>query len=77
MAKEVLISELTVGELQKVIKQTVQEAMAEVLIEFTIAAELDAEVTYRAEMADCLRSHLQDKPFGGFLEFEDALELDD
>jgi hypothetical protein len=76
MANELLISDLTVGELQSLIKKTVQEAMAEVLIEFTIAAELDAEVTYRAEMADCLRSHLQDKPFG-FLEFEDALELDD
>lgn len=52
------ISELTVSQLQALIRRTVQEAVAEVIIEFSMAAEMDAQLTYEAEMADYLRAAL-------------------
>jgi uncharacterized protein YdhG (YjbR/CyaY superfamily) len=55
------IADLTVEELRTLIRQTVQEAMAEVLIEFSLAAEYDAELAYQAEMTDLLRSSLQER----------------
>ena len=70
------ISELTVGELQSLIKKTVQESVAEVLMEFSIAAELDAALTYEAEMNECVRAFMQDRP-ASMLDYETALELDD
>lgn len=59
---ETRIAELTVEELQKLIRETVQEAVAEVMIEFAMAAELDADIAVRAEMADYLRTFLLDRP---------------
>lgn len=53
------ISELTVDELVALIRKTVQEAMVEVLIEFSVAAQHDADVVYQAEMTDMLRAALQ------------------
>jgi len=50
------IADLTVSQLQQLIRKTVQEAVAEVLIEFSIAAEVDARVTQDAEMMDYLRT---------------------
>jgi Asp-tRNA(Asn)/Glu-tRNA(Gln) amidotransferase B subunit len=50
------IADLTVSQLQQLIRQTVQEAVAEVLIEFSIAAEADARITEEAEMLDYLRT---------------------
>ena len=50
------IADLTVSQLQELIRQTVQEAVAEALIEFSIAAEADARITEEAEMMDYLRS---------------------
>lgn len=55
------ISDLTVSQLQELIRQTVQEAVAEVLIEFSIAAEADVRITEEAEMLDYLRT-LQPSP---------------
>ena len=52
------ISELTVNQLVTLIRQTVHEAVLEVLIEFSIASEQDAEVTYRAEMTEIIRDFL-------------------
>lgn len=50
------IADLTVSQLQELIRQTVQEAVAEVLIEFSIAAEADARITEEADMMDYLRT---------------------
>lgn len=50
------ISELTVSQLQKLIRETVQEAVAEVIIEFSLAAELQEQLEQEAEIADFLRS---------------------
>lgn len=55
------INDMTIEELQAVIRETVQEAMAEVLIEFAVAAEHDAQLIYQAELTDLLRSSLEDR----------------
>lgn len=59
MKKDPKISELTVSQLKHLIRKTVQEAVAEVIIEFSVAAEMDAQITYEAEMAEYLRSIMQ------------------
>ena len=53
------ISELTVSELQKLIRQTVQEAVAEVIIEFNVMAEAEEQLRMEAAMTDYLRSTIQ------------------
>lgn len=70
-----LVASLTVEELQDLIRQTVQQAVSEVMIEMAAAAEMDAKLTYEAEMVDYLRATLQ----GRFISFTDdvACELDD
>ena len=52
------ISDLTVSELQALIRKTVQEAVAEVIIEFSIAAELDEQIAREAELNAYLRDSL-------------------
>jgi hypothetical protein len=56
------ISELTVSQLQSLIRETVQEAVAEVMLEFHLAAEMEAQMTYEAELTDLLRHSLQKPP---------------
>lgn len=58
MDKNLPIAELTVEQLQALIRRTVQEAVAEVMIEFAIASEIDAELQQEAEMIDYVRSVL-------------------
>ncbi|MDQ7036507.1 MAG: hypothetical protein Q9P01_17245 [Anaerolineae bacterium] len=53
------ISELTVSQLQKLIRQTVQEAVAEVIIEFNVMAEAEEQIRMEAAMTDYLRSTIQ------------------
>jgi L-aminopeptidase/D-esterase-like protein len=55
------INDMTIEELQALVRETVQEAMAEVLIEFAVAAEHDAQLVYQAELTDLLRSSLEDR----------------
>ncbi len=52
------ISDLSVLELQSLIRETVQEAVAEVLVEFSVAAEAEEKIRFEAEMADILRSSM-------------------
>jgi len=56
------ISDLTVSQLQRLIRETVQEAVAEVIIEFSAAAEQEAQLQYEAEMVDYMRSTLSGTP---------------
>lgn len=53
------ISELTVSQLQRLIRETVQEAVAEVIIEFSAVAEAEEQLRMEAEMADYFRSTMQ------------------
>lgn len=66
------ISELTVSELQKLIRQTVQEAVAEVIIEFNAVAEAEEQIRMEAAMTDYLRSTIQGHSFDNH-----ATKLDD
>lgn len=52
------VSEMSVQELQRLIRETVQEAVAEVIVEFSVAVEAEEKLRYEAEMADILRSSL-------------------
>jgi hypothetical protein len=61
------ISELTVSELQELIRSTVQEAVAEVIIEFSLAAELDEQLAREAEMTDLIRNTLHGTPHPAYM----------
>lgn len=52
------ISDLTISELQTLIRETVQEAVAEVIVEFSIAAEIDEQITREAELTEMLRTSI-------------------
>ena len=64
MNEQVRVAEMSVGQLRELIRTTVQEAMAEVLLEFSLAAEYDAQIVYEAEMNDLLRASLHDQLAG-------------
>jgi hypothetical protein len=53
------ISDLTVAELQNLIKETVQKSVAEVMIEFALMADIDEQIAFEAEMNELVRSELQ------------------
>lgn len=63
---ETKISELTVSQLKKLIKETVQEAVAEVLIEINAIAEAEDDLLAEAEIAEYLKTSLQGMPFSDF-----------
>lgn len=53
------IAELTVSELEDLIKRTVKDSVAEVMLEFVIEADFEAQMVYEAEINDMLRSEMQ------------------
>ena len=53
------IAELTVSELEDLIKRTVKDSVAEVMLEFVIEADVEAQMVYEAEMNDMLRNEMQ------------------
>jgi hypothetical protein len=53
------IAELTVSELEDLIKRTVKNSVAEVMIEFAMEADVEAQIVYEAEINDMLRSEMQ------------------
>ena len=53
------IAELTVSELEDLIKRTVKDSVAEVMLEFVIEADVEAQMVYEAEINDMLRGELQ------------------
>lgn len=56
------ISDLTISQFKHLIRETVQEAVAEVMIEFHAVAEAEEQLRYEAEITDYLRSSLQRLP---------------
>ncbi len=52
MGTQLRVSDLTVDQLQRLIKKTVQESVAEVMLEFLITAQLEADMTQEAEMVE-------------------------
>ena len=71
------VSDLTIGQLKQLIFHTVQEAVAEVLLEFSIAAEHDAALYYQAEMTDWLRASIQERFQGESFPYESDPVFDD
>lgn len=72
MDKNLPIANLTVGQLRALIQQTVQEAVAEVMIEFAITSELDeAARQQEAEMMDYVRSALYPNTNPSRIELDD------
>jgi len=71
------IVELTVGELEEIISRTVKKSVAEVMIEFAMEADVEAQVAYEAEINDLLRQEMQ--TVGGGLEpaLATATKVDD
>jgi len=65
------VSDLTVKQLQELIRETVQEAVAEVMIEFSVVAEVEEQLRYEAEMVDSLRSALHPVDFKGTTHLDD------
>ena len=53
------IAELTVSELQDIIKRTVKKSVVEVMIEFAMEADIEAQIAYEAELNDMLRGEMQ------------------
>lgn len=64
------VSELTVSELEDLIKTTVQKSVAEVMIEFAMVADIEAQIAYEAEMNDLLRHEM--KSYNGMPAFNVA-----
>ncbi len=53
------IVELTVSELEEIISRAVKKSVAEVMIEFAMEADVEAQVAYEAEINDMMRQELQ------------------
>ena len=53
------IAELSVGEFEEVIGRAVKKSVAEVMIEFALEADVEAQVAYEAEINDMLRHEMQ------------------
>lgn len=60
--KDTKISELTVGQLQRLIKRTVQQAVAEVMIEVMTISKIEDETQYEAEITEYVRRSLNNRP---------------
>jgi arginine deiminase len=60
MMDDIRISDLTVHELRQLIRETVQEAVAEVLIEFQAVARAEEQLQFEAEMTEYLRNTMQE-----------------
>jgi hypothetical protein len=77
MSEHERIADLTIEEFKALIRETVQTAMVEVMVEFSAAAERDAEVTFQAEVASFLRNTLHDDKPGVPAEPTDLWQFDD
>ena len=53
------IAELSIAELEALIKRAVKQSVAEVMLDLTMEAEVEAQAVYEAEMNDMLRAELQ------------------
>ncbi len=69
--------ELTVSELEEIISRTVKKSVAEVMIEFAMEADVEAQVAYDAEINDMLRQEMQTIGTMGDAELVGALKVDD
>ena len=52
------ISELTVSELEELIKSTVKKSVADAMLDFAMEADVEAQIAYEAEVNDMLRKEI-------------------
>ncbi len=71
------IAELTVRELEDLIRRTVKNSVAEVMLEFALEADVEAQIAYEAEINDMLRQEIQSGRPIGELELANASHVDD
>jgi hypothetical protein len=71
------ISDLTVNELQNLIKETVQKSVAEVMIEFAVVADIESQIVFEAEMNELVRSEMQSHTNPPILDISRSHKLDD
>ena len=71
------ISELTVSELEEIIRRTVKNSVAEVMLEFAMEVDVEAQVAYEAEINDMLRQEMRSFNTVGDLELSIANKVDD
>ena len=77
MGQHSSIADLTIEEFKKLIRQVVQEAMAEVMVEFSVAMERDANLVAQAEITDWLRSSLHSQLMGTLAPVSSLWQPDD
>ncbi|MDE2775949.1 MAG: hypothetical protein OXI77_08430 [Chloroflexota bacterium] len=71
------IVELTVSELEEIICRAVKKSVAEVMIEFAMEADVEAQVAYEAEINDMMRQELQAASTVADADLVAATKLDD
>ena len=71
------IVELTVSELEEIISRAVKKSVAEVMIEFAMEADVEAQVAYEAEINDMMRQELQTASTVADADLVAATKLDD
>jgi hypothetical protein len=74
MKNDPKISDLTVSQLRRLIRETVQEAVAEVIIEINAIAQADEDFEADEDIADFLHHTMQGLPYADIL---DKTRLDD
>lgn len=72
-----IIVELTVSELEELISRAVKKSVAEVMIEFAMEADVEAQVAYEAEINDMMRQELQTASTVADADLVGATKLDD
>ena len=68
---------LTVSELEAIISRAVKNSVAEVMIEFALEADVEAQVAYEAEINDMLRQEMQTVGSVAEAELAAATKVDD
>lgn len=71
------IVELTVSELEEIISRAVRKSVAEVMIEFAMEADVEAQVAYEAEINDMMRQELQTASTVADTDLVAATKIDD
>lgn len=71
------VAELTLLELEELIRRAVKNSLAEVMVEFALEADVEAQIAYEAEINDLLRHELQTGGKAANLELALAGKVDD
>lgn len=71
------VGELTINELEEIIRRAVKNSVAEVMLEYALEADGEAQVAYEAEINELLRHELQARKPVGELPHSSGDKVDD